>query len=155
VRFLREPAALLNAWREEHSLKRYQVRSFFGWAQSPALLRRNVVKALEEAGTEYALTLSSGAELVAPFVTGIEKVSVLVPNNSTWDVVIRNGKFEPTDEGSNINFFVSKTRSPFLERRQLQDIWVASDIQLYLDLWASPARGKEQAEHLRKERLAF
>jgi hypothetical protein len=32
---------------------------------------------------------------------------------------------------------------------------LASDIQLYLDLINMPGRGREQAEHLRMERIGF
>ncbi len=155
VRLLRDPGAILNAWREEYSLKQYDVRSFYGWSQTPAGLRAALDSAMEEAKAEYTLTLSSGAELVAPFVTTVEKLSVLVSETMPFSLISDRLKLEPVEEGANIHFYLSKTRAPFLYRRRVQEVWVASDIQLYLDLWASPARGKEQAEHLRKEKLSF
>jgi len=155
VRTLTEPGSLLNAWREEHSLKQYEARSFYCYAKSEAMLRHAVTAALEHANRDYALTSSSGAELVAPFVTNVERVSVLIPQGLPLDGVIQEAKLEPVEEGSNVTFLLSKGDAPLLLRRQLDGVSVASDVQLYLDLWASPARGKEQAEHLRRERLSF
>ena len=43
----------------------------------------------------------------------------------------------------------------FLYRQKVDDLWIASDIQLYLDLWVSLGRGREQAEHLRREKIGF
>ncbi len=48
-----------------------------------------------------------------------------------------------------------RERSPLLFRQRVHDAWVASDVQLYRDLWAWPRRGREQAAHLRAERLTF
>ncbi len=155
VRTLTEPCALLNAWREEHTLKEYEAHSFYCWAKSGDLLRHAVTVALERAKRDYALTLSSGAELAAPFVTGVDRVSVLIPRGPSLENVIQEAKLELAEEGSNVTFLLTKGDAPLLLRRSLEGVVVASDIQLYLDLWSSPARGKEQAEHLRRERLSF
>jgi hypothetical protein len=37
----------------------------------------------------------------------------------------------------------------------VQNIPVVSNIQLYMDLFNNPARGAEQAEHLREMKLDF
>lgn len=153
VRTLTEPGSLLNAWREEHSLNQYEVRSFYCFAKRGDLLRHAVIVALERAGINYALTSSSGAELVAPFVTSVERLSVLIPQGFLLESAIQEAKLEPAEEGSNVTFLLSKGDAPFLLSRRMAGVNVASDVQLYLDLWASPARGKEHAEHLRCERL--
>ena len=54
-----------------------------------------------------------------------------------------------------MSFLVTRERSPLLFRRRIGECWVASDVQLYLDLFSWPARGKEQARHLRAERLPY
>lgn len=61
----------------------------------------------------------------------------------------------PYASGENVTFFATLDGSPLMFRQQIGDACVASDVQLYLDLWAWPMRGKEQAIHLRKERLAY
>jgi len=43
--------------------------------------------------------------------------------------------------------------SAFFGKRRLGGLWVASDVQLYLDLYDYPVRGREQAEHLYNRHL--
>jgi hypothetical protein len=49
----------------------------------------------------------------------------------------------------------TRKRSPLMFQRRIDGVQVVSDIQLYLDLFAWPQRGKEQAQHLRAQRLQF
>lgn len=155
VRRLVEPGQLLDAWAEAHSLGEYKPHRFHAWAQSPAALRRAVTAALERAQAEYALTLAPGADLVAPFSTESGQVALLVPASSDAEELAARAGLRPVDEGETVTFFVTRDRSPLLFRRRVHDCWVASDVQLYLDLWAWPRRGKEQARHLRAERLPY
>ena len=43
--------------------------------------------------------------------------------------------------------------SVFYDSREVENLRVVSDIQLYLDLYRYPVRGREQAEHLYAKRL--
>lgn len=155
VRRLREPGALLEAWAAAHRLEDYAFRRFHAWAQSPAALAGHVTAALDASGVEYALTLTSGAALVAPFAAEAGRLTVLVPARADLADVIRDVKLRPAEEGENVAFLSTRERSPLLFRQRVHDAWVASDVQLYRDLWAWPRRGREQAAHLRAERLTF
>jgi hypothetical protein len=155
VRTLRQPGALLDAWAENYSAERYEFRNYHRWAQSFDSLRQAVAEKVEEHGGEYALTLASGAQLVAPFATSVDRLHLIVSATTKIDVVAKNAGLKPADDGANVTFMVTREYTPLLLRRQLQGVWVASDVQLYLDLWNWPARGKEQAEYLRKERLHY
>lgn len=155
VRVLREPGALLDAWAEAYSLDRYQFRRYYRWAQSPVVLREAVGAALEEAGAEYALTLAAGAELVAPAATNVERLTVIVPESVLLPQIAAAAKLRPVEDGENLAFLVTRERTPFLFRQRVAEMWVASNVQLYLDLFAWPQRGREQAQHLRSERLPY
>jgi DNA-binding MarR family transcriptional regulator len=155
VRVLREPGALLEAWREEYSLKQYDARSFYGWAKSAEELRAAVTSAIDAAGVKYALTLASGAALVAPYATSVQTLSIIILAGADMDPVWTKAALEPAEDGANVTVMISKSDAPLLLRREIDGVWVASDVQLYLDLWVSPSRGKEQAEHLRRERLKY
>jgi hypothetical protein len=155
VRTLREPGALIDAWAEAHSLAEYAHRRFHRWSQHPAQLRRIVGDALTRHGIEYALTLSSGAQLVAPHGTEGGHAWALVPASAPIEEVARAAGLRAVEEGESVTLLATRDRSSLLFRRQVDDLWVASDIQLYLDLWAWPRRGKEQARHLRAERLGY
>jgi hypothetical protein len=157
VRVLHQPGALLDAWAAAHSLAEYEARRFHRWVRDPADLLQAVTDALADAGIEHALTLSSGARLVAPYGTDAERAWVLVPAGASGrlDEIARASDLQPVEEGEVVTFLVTGERSPLLFCRQEQGLWVASDVQLYLDLWAWPQRGKEQARHLRAERLGY
>jgi hypothetical protein len=153
VRRLAEPGKVLDAWAEAHSLREYQTHRFHRLA-SDGHLEKVVGESLEAAGVEHALTLEAGAAYVAPFVTHVNRLSVLV-SSSEAARALESAGFRPVDEGENVLLLVVPSLSPLLFRRRIEEVWVASDVQLYLDLWASPRRGKEQARHLRSERLPY
>jgi hypothetical protein len=155
VRVLLEPGALLDAWSEHHTLAAYSAHRFHRWARDQSEVWRSVTAALETRGVEYALTLASGARFVAPFATESGRLTLLVPPTPTLEELARMAGLSPVDEGETVTFLVTRERSPLLFRNRVDDTWVASDIQLYLDLYAWPQRGKEQARHLRAERLGF
>ena len=155
VRTLRDPGALLDAWASNHSLDKYRFYRFYHWSKSRTPLRRQVTGTLNEMGIDYALTLDSGAELVAPFTTGVARLAILVQDEARIEQVAREMNLAPVESGENIAFLATRDYSPLMFRQQIDDIFVASNIQLYLDLRAWPKRGKEQAEHLRSERLPY
>jgi len=146
---------MLDAWAEAHSLTAYTPYRFHRWTQRPAELRQLVTSALDALHVEHALTLASGAQLVAPFATDVHRPSVLIPASIDLEAVSRMAALTPVDEGETVTLLASRQRWPLLFRRQVEGLWVASDVQLYLDLWAWPQRGKEQARHLRSERLGY
>ena len=155
VRVLRQPGALLDAWADAHSLALYRPHRYHRWARDPEQLLRAIGRALDEAGVEYALTRDAGARLVAPFVTVAERLAFLVADAPGLDHAAAAADLHPADDGDNIAFLATRDHWPLLFRRQIDGVWVASDVQLYLDLWVSPARGREQARHLRAERLGY
>ena len=130
---------------------------FHRWARESVEPLRAVAGALADLGVEHALTLGSGARLVAPYGTDAERAWVLVPAGAAGRLegMARASDLLPVEEGEAVTFLITRERSPLLFRRQVQGFWVASDVQLYLDLWAWPQRGKDQARHLRAERLGY
>lgn len=155
VRRVLEPGSVLDAWAADHSLERYTPLRYYRWTRSSEELLDDVADALERGGIEYALTLSSGARFIAPYATDLGQLWVLVPESAAIEEVASAAGLRPVDEGETVTFFVTRERSPLLFRQRIGDYWVASDIQLYLDLAAWPRRGREQAHHLRAERLQF
>ncbi|MBF6613854.1 MAG: hypothetical protein IVW55_12070 [Chloroflexi bacterium] len=155
VRTLTKPGALLDAWAGEHSLKQYKTRRFYRWVQSRGKLKSDTLKLLHDDGMDYALTLASGAEYVAPYTTSIDNLHILVPETADITTLAERGGLKPVESGENITFLVSSERSPLMFRQHLEDTDIADNIQLYLDLWAWPRRGKEQAEHLRSSKIGY
>ncbi len=155
LRVLRDPGALLDAWAEAHALEKYTFHRFYLWSQSQAALRRRLIGVLNDLEADYALTLGSGSELIAPYATRTDRLTLLVQDTREVDQVVREMNLAPVETGENIAFLVTHDHSPLMFRQQVENMFVASNIQLYLDLWAWPKRGKEQARHLRKQMLTF
>jgi hypothetical protein len=157
VRILREPGALLDAWASAHSLERYDYVRFHRWTRDRAILLEALSPALAARDVAHALTLESGASLVAPYALPSDQVWIIVPWSALGRVedVATQAGLRRVDEGERVTFMATRDHSPLLCRREIDGIWVASDVQLYLDLWAWPMRGQEQARHLRSEQLPY
>jgi hypothetical protein len=156
TRILTSPAALLERWSSVHSMNNYKFLRFYEWtARIDQEFIWRVTKPLERAGISYALTLASGAQFVAPFASSVNQVAVLVPESIDIQLIYPASRMKDVDEGENILFLSTSAKAPFIFRRAIEEVWVASDVQLYIDLVNWPQRGKEQAEHLREERMGF
>jgi hypothetical protein len=155
VRLLREPGKVLDAWALEHSLSRYRPHRYHRWVQRPEDLLDETAAALDGAGVDHALTLESGAQVVAPFATGESRLTLLAADSPKIDNVMRAQGFGQVEGGENVLILTTRERSPLMFQQRVQGARIVSDIQLYLDLFASPRRGKEQAQHLRAQRIRF
>ena len=158
VRRLTQPGKLLDDWASRHQITDYQVYRFHRLIRGLAAQESALFGLLEQASIceEWALTLEHGAQRVAPFVHHVPAAMVaIVPADIPWAEVAPAAGFRSVDEGENFVFLASKERTPFLGRMKFDNAWVASPIQLYIDLFAWPRRGREQARHLRSQVLGF
>ena len=149
---LEDPARLLEAWREEYFRRapkwaRYVVRA------GPIEESANELKVSANLyGVRYALSGPSGAWFIS---------SYLVPTviHCYVDVLkeefLHELKADPVSSEGNLLIRVVEQENEFIGSRLVKGIYVVSDLQLYLDLWAMGGRGQEAAEELRKERLGF
>ena len=60
-----------------------------------------------------------------------------------------------SDGGENVILRMTDERWPLMQRQERDGLAVASDVQLYLDLMASPRRGRELAQRIREQRLRW
>ena len=59
------------------------------------------------------------------------------------------------DQGANLALIEVKSPWELLFREFVNGIWLASAVQVYLDLMRSEGRAREMAKHLRGERIGF
>ena len=59
------------------------------------------------------------------------------------------------DAEANLAVIETKSAGELLFRQQVGGVWLASPIQIYLDLLRGEGRAKEMAEHLRREKIGF
>jgi len=154
VRRVANRTALLDLWTEENVERPTRTLGHV-LAQTPQQLITKLGTNLERAGIDYALTGAAGASLLAPFVTAVPVVDVWVTATAAPDELRHKANAEPVTSGQNVVFLQAKDDTPLAFREQAKRLWVANRFRLYGDLLLDPRRGREQAEHLRREVIKF
>jgi hypothetical protein len=146
---LLKPAELLDLWAENYNVQVNPQRTYYTFVRS---LREFLMKLHRIAGNGYALTLHSGASLVAPFVrhTDVHFYWQGSPEKLASKLDLR-----PVETGGTVHVLTPHDDGLFYNVQEIKGLRVVCNIQLYLDLIHYPARGKEQAEFLRRKKISF
>lgn len=155
-RQLSHPSALLDAWGKElqeraaPSIHRYYVPG----AKADDLMQR-FGEQFAKSNIEYAVSYEYAAQRYAPFLSSVSNVRLrLLESPETKDVLSKLGA-RPVVEGSNFGVIETNENCELLFRNKIDNVWLASPIQTYLDLLRGEGRSNEMAEHLRHERIGF
>ena len=149
--WLRDPEKLLEKW--VHRYRFSQNRQVQLYSEQKGLLAK-IRKYLTEKGIPYALTLFSGAAIVAPYIRdqgnalyiGVREEEA---EDTLWKIQSRFSLIPPK-AGGNICFALPVYKSSiFRDARTIHGFRVVSNLQLYLDLVNYPVGGVEQAEWLK------
>lgn len=155
-RHLREPGELLDAWALQLAgstapvLRRYYVP---GLKSDTLLQRLGEVLGAHEVG--YAVSYEAAAQRYAPFLSGISQVRTRLLPGAGADAALAELDARVVTEGANLAIIETKSTGELLFREQVDGVWLASPVQVYLDLLRGEGRAKEMAEHLRRERIGF
>jgi hypothetical protein len=150
---LREPKGILEDWAGEYDYKRNQEERFFFLAKGPEEILDKLIAIRIPAEVPYALGFHAGANLVAPYAV-YNEVHIYIQDTNQINWFAEKLKLRKVEKGANLIFLVPYYKhSVFYGEQAIRDLWVVSDLQLYLDLHNYPARGLEQAEHLYEKRL--
>lgn len=148
---LRRLEYLLNDWTDSYAfLAKNKAKHYFIKADGLDEIL-GLIKQLEIADyLDYALTLHSAAHLVAPFVYFNECHLYLDPANGfdrQLDFFTSALGLEERETGGNFHIIKPFYRKgAFFQKRSIRGLRLVSDLQLYLDLFNFPIRGREQAE---------
>lgn len=146
------PSELLNSWRENYSFEQNKVLSFFSLEKNTSKLLLRIDSLAKKNKLNYALTLLTGANQVAPFVRTTDIYFYIQGGLEIW----KNGlDLKEVEFGGNIHLIIPYDKGVFYGLQKVNKLQIASNIQLYLDLYKYPARGKEQAEFLREQKIKF
>lgn len=155
-RHLREPAALLDAWVGQlASLRTQTLRRYYVPAVKADAMLEHVARVFDRHQVGYAVSQEAAAQLYAPFLSSVPQVRTRVLPSSAAEAAIGDLGARAVDEGANLSTINVKSSGELLFRERAGNVWLASPIQVYLDLQRGEGRAKEMAEHLRKERIGF
>lgn len=99
---------------------------------------------------DYALTGLSGALLVEPFVRPTNTHIYLRKGSDAGKLAAGLGLI-PVEADGNVKIAVAKSDGIFYGVQEIDGVKVVSDIQLYVDLYNYPARGREAADEVWKK----
>jgi hypothetical protein len=150
---LTAPDELLDAWRDSYDPpagERIAAYTPLHGRQLDEALR----KATLESNGQIALASFTAAKWIAPYARGA--TDVIYVDREGWAALRRHVEVAPLSRGENLQVVVLEDQGPLLDAILMAPgRMVTSPVQTYLDLWASGERGREAAEHLRREALAW
>ncbi|MFQ5830386.1 MAG: type IV toxin-antitoxin system AbiEi family antitoxin [Candidatus Methylomirabilia bacterium] len=149
---LQKAGDLLDLWAQNYSLEQHRRRTFYSFVRDP---REVAVKLTAHAlahREQLALTLHSGAALVAPFVRTADVHAYFLGN---LERLAKALDLRPVETGGTVHLLEPYDEGVFYRAQTIRRVRVVCNTQLYLDLANYPARGREQAEVLRHQKLAF
>jgi DNA-binding MarR family transcriptional regulator len=143
---------LLTDWATAWSVERNAKSLFFTLEKSPDSILKKVAEASREFGLQYAATLMAGASLIDPFVRYDDVWIYTDAPNSDWETAL---DLKSTDSGANLVLLAPYDKGVYYGARNVDGVTVVSTPQLYVDLYNYPARGREQADHLRETLIRY
>jgi hypothetical protein len=154
LRRLRSPKALVDAWssyiadQKPPKLARYYVPG------GDALeLAQHLNRACRDADAAYAVTAEAAAQLYAPYLSSVSQVKCRIePGRRQQDALDRLNA-RPVSEGWNLGLIETRARGDITVAECIENVRLASPLQVYLDLLQGSGRSREMAAHLRSERL--
>ena len=144
------PRDVLEKWKESYTFRKNSIWNFFS-PDEPEVLERRLAGHCSRQRIRYALTLFSGAALVAPFTHYTRGFSYV---DSDIRKVAEAIELKEVSSGPNFTILESYDEGVFFGAREIEGTTVVSDIQLYLDLVSYRGRGEEAAQFLLENRIA-
>lgn len=137
-----KPIELLTEWAANYDPKRSMVRDFYT-LKKPYEFEADLAELCSQKGIEYALTGFSAAMRIAPAVR-YQRVMAYV-NLPHEDLAPLMGLKE-VPSGANVSLIRPYDQGVFYGARALDEVWLASPVQVYLDLFGIKGRGEEAAQ---------
>ena len=153
-RRLVEPSALLDLWVEEHRNRSWSQPAFM-LASGPGDVAATVCRGLESDGVRYALTGAAAIARIAPVLTSVPVVEVWLDGRVDPRAVCTNIGADEVTSGPNVVLMQERDDIPLAFRTRRDGVWFANVFRLYFDARRDPQRGREQADHLRRQVIGF
>jgi DNA-binding transcriptional ArsR family regulator len=154
-RRLSNASGLLNEWRTQVQASRQPLsrRRYYVPGGDLTVVTRAIAEHCERERIEYALTQEAAAQRYAPFLSSYSRVAIRIPPIGGVEALLASIDARLVIEGANVDILETRTQGEFLFREKIDQLWLASPVQVYLDLLRGEGRSRDMAEHLRKEIL--
>lgn len=147
---INRPEELLLKWRDNYTYRKNRLYDYFSF-EEPKEIEKRLARYCKTNKIPYALTLFSGAALVAPFAR-YNRGFAYVYNSKLGELTESIGLKE-VSSGPTFSILEPYDEGVFFGSRNIQGLEVACDVQLYLDLAGFAGRGEESAEFLLEQRI--
>lgn len=148
---LYKAATLLDEWADSYGFSENRVHTYYSPEPEPNKIIRKIAGVSKL--MQYALTLHSGASLVAPYVRFNDiHFYVDIRDKDMW---IKKLELRPVEFGGNVHLVEPYDAGVFYGIQEKEGAKIVSNVQLYIDLFKYPARGREQAEFLREQIIKY
>lgn len=145
------PVDLLKRWGEAYRFDKSEQAEYYS-SKSLADVDRQLSEYCQGADIDYSFTLFAGAKAIGSQYVRIANRShayVLAPLES----LARDLELKPVPSGGNVVLIKPFDADLLFGKRPINDAWIVSDIQLYLDFTAQKGRAQETAEFLLDSRI--
>jgi hypothetical protein len=149
----KDPALLLDAWREAYQFSKHTLHQGHVAARSGDALLRFVADTLSVQGIEYAATGLAGAWALTRFAS-FRIATLYLPSDPSPALLERLGCGEDP-RGANLWLVVPNDAGVFHGAVEKDGIRCAHPVQIFVDLKDHPERASEAAERLRTELLTW
>jgi hypothetical protein len=146
---LADPQSLLDAWASKYDYRSNGIRDYYS-PENVRVFEKRVVDYLRANGMRYALTMTSGAARVAPFLRYSRAFSYVDGDQSA---IAKDLGLKRVPSGANVTLLQPYDEGVYYGSREIDGAIVVSDIQLYLDLKGYKERGEEAAAFILENRL--
>jgi len=145
---LTKPGELLQTWASALDFTKNKIVTAYSLERTPEAIMKAIARASASGQEEYALTMFAGASLVAPSSRFYDVTCYVREDLERW---MKRLDLKPVESGSNIQLVIPRDDGVFRGVQERRGFRVVSNVQLYADLYGNPARGREQAETIRKK----
>jgi len=150
---LKDKTSLLDRWASVYNITQNKILNLYTFEKDFSSLLKKIGSISESLKLICGLTLFSAASFVAPYIARFSDIYLYVKG----DIEIWKKELDLREVESGANFFllIPYDEGIFYGLKKIEGIPVIGNIQLYLDLFKYPARGREQAEYLRQQIIKF
>ena len=144
---LKNPENLIFEWLEYNKPRKGVARNYYS-LKNYLDLEYELARVCEGEGIDYALTGFSGAARYAPKVR-YQQIAAYVSGD--MDIIAKKLDLKEVSSGANVSLIAPIDKGILYGVRQIDEVWIVSPLQLYLDLSVMKNRGEEAAKAILDE----